>query len=348
MLRRGRAEVVTCAALVVAACVVCFAQQQQTKPPGPPSTPAAQEEQEPERVYTEEVLLPVAAFDDKGRFDPTLAPADVLVLEDGAAQQVRSVRRVAANVLLVFDLGGGQITDTGSAETTREVALRLFAGMREGDEAAVVQGGRRTEVLAGWTGDRDALAQVVRTQLFSGSRSRLSACLTAAADLSRQKPVGNTHVVIFTDGVEPQADPKAFDEAVARVASTQATTHVVAFSSLARKSVRAHNGNVFDLDFEMKRSRKKYAEATRRNDERLARLVAEVGGRLLVPETRDEAERLAGEVARDIGAQYVVSYTPKRPFVGGGERRGVKVFSRRVGLQLVSMRGYVTPAVRTP
>jgi hypothetical protein len=256
---------------------------------------------------------------------------------------------VPANLILVFDLGG-QVTDTASAETTREVALRLVAGLREGDQVAVVQNARRVEVVSGWTGDAEALARAVKTQLFSSNRSRLSQCLLAAADLARRKPVGNTHVVIFTDGVEAQADPKVFEEAVASVASTQATTHVVAFSALARKSVRAHNGNILDLDFEMKRSRKRYAEATRRNDERLARLVAEMGGRLLVPEAKGEGEAgsLAGEVMRDVGAQYVVSYTPKRPFAGGGERRGVKVYSRRVGLQLVAMRGYVAPQPKTP
>ncbi|MCA1612805.1 MAG: hypothetical protein LC800_01375 [Acidobacteria bacterium] len=38
--------------------------------------------------------IPVFARDDYGRFDPSLETDDVLVLEDGVPQQVRSIRRV--------------------------------------------------------------------------------------------------------------------------------------------------------------------------------------------------------------------------------------------------------------
>jgi hypothetical protein len=48
---------------------------------------AAREEPEAVKVYTEEVRLPVVAYDDRERFDPTLAADDVLVLEDGVPQR---------------------------------------------------------------------------------------------------------------------------------------------------------------------------------------------------------------------------------------------------------------------
>ena len=50
-----------------------------------------------------------------------------------------------------------------------------------------------------------------------------------------------------------------------------------------------------------------------------------------------------GEVARDIGAQYVATYKPKRPLASAppGEHRSVNVVSRRVGLRLRSRRSYV-------
>ena len=99
--------------LLFAAVPLCVAQQ-----------PAAPEEQEPVKVYTEEVRLPVVAYDDRERFDPTLAADDVLVLEDGVPQRVRSVRRVPADVLLVFDMGG-QVTATRAADATAEEVLEL-------------------------------------------------------------------------------------------------------------------------------------------------------------------------------------------------------------------------------
>ena len=49
----------------------------------------------------------------------------------------------------------------------------------------------------------------------------------------------------------------------------------------------------------------------------------------------------AREAARDIGAEYVVTYRPKRPLAAAkqGEYRRIEVASRRVGLSLRSRQG---------
>ncbi|MCA1632067.1 MAG: hypothetical protein LC774_17425, partial [Acidobacteria bacterium] len=63
---------------LAAACAVCGAQQT----PAPTLTPPAKverEEQEPIKVFTQEVRVPVAAFDQFERFDPTLEARDLLV-----------------------------------------------------------------------------------------------------------------------------------------------------------------------------------------------------------------------------------------------------------------------------
>src|SRR6185437_16264039 len=64
--------------------------QEPAKPrPSPEPSPTPEESV---KVFTEEVRLPVMAFDAYGHFDPTLELDDILVLEDGVAQQIRSVR----------------------------------------------------------------------------------------------------------------------------------------------------------------------------------------------------------------------------------------------------------------
>jgi len=51
-------------------------------------------------------------------------------------------------------------------------------------------------------------------------------------------------------------------------------------------------------------------------------------------------------ITRDIGAQYVITYRPKRPLSAAkpGEYRRVEVAARRVGLYLRSRKGYVVLA----
>src|ERR1041384_4510620 len=57
-------------------------------------------------VYTEEVRIPLFARDQYGRFDPTLERDDIVVLEDNVPQQVRSIKRIPASVLLLLGTGG--------------------------------------------------------------------------------------------------------------------------------------------------------------------------------------------------------------------------------------------------
>lgn len=342
--------------------------------PSAAQEPRAPEEQEPVKVYTEEVRLPVVAYDDRERFDPTLTVDDVLVLEDGVPQRPTGVRRVPADVLLVFDLAG-QVTAARAAEATAEAASRLLGGLRAGDRVAFIQNGRAVELLQDWTEDHAAAGRVLRSRLFaesrsrlfSASRSRLSECLALAAEKLAERPVGNTHVVVFTDGLEGQSkDEVRADEiakgAVRALLAAQASVHVFCFASLVETAVKHRNspvsfggtGNsvrvVIDTDFEMRRWFERYAAATRRRAAQLAELAREAGGRVLLPATAGEVPELAGKVSRDVGAQYVVTYAPRRPFRRGGggevERRRADVSARRMGLQLFTLRKVVTAPQR--
>jgi VWFA-related protein len=357
---------------------VCLAQQPTPAPSQTPvtQTPAAaahpaqtpaQEEQEPVKVYTQEVRLPVVAYDEHERFDPTLMPDDVLVLEDGVPQRVKSVRRVPANVLLVLDMGS-QVAGTRDSATVREASLRIISALREGDRLAVIQNSRRVELLLDWTTDLPAAARVVKTQFFSSSRSRLAECLTAAASKLSEQPVGNTHAVVFTSGLESQSRDSIRSEeiprdALKRLTATQASLHVFGFAALVQDFEKNRTplgvggtGSAVrvtvDVDFEMRRWFKKYARTTKQREQQLSALARETGGRVLLPDSPGEIISLSERVARDIGAQYVITYSPKRPFDPAvSERRRAEALSRRIGLQLFSLREVVvgpTPQAASP
>ena len=350
--------------LNVAAACACAAQQPtpastpaQSNAPAPTATPA-NDEQEPVKVYTQEVRLPVVAYDDHERFDPTLSTDDVLVLEDGVPQTVKSVRRVPANILLVLDLGS-QVAGTRDSATVREASLRIIAAMREGDRLAIIQNaGRRVELLQDWTTDRAGASHAVKTKFFSGNRSRLAECISAAVARLKEQPVGDTHAIIFTSGLESQSRDLIRTEqlpkdALQKLTETQASVHVFGFAALVQVFEKNRtplgvggSGNTVrvtvDMDFEMRRWFKNYARATKQREQQLRDLARETGGRVLLPSTSEEIISLSEKVARDIGAQYVVTYSPKRPFdPAQGERRKAEALSRKIGLQLFSLREVV-------
>lgn len=219
-------------------------------------TPTPTEEQEPVRVFTEEVRLPVVATDDYGHFDPTLEADDLIVFEDGVQQDVKSVRRIPASVLLLLGTGG-DMNPAMRVSTTRDTAEGLIGSLHAGDQMAVMQFTNRVEVLQAWTEDEKQAAHVLRTKLHSGSGTRLAEAISAAAAYFVNQPLGNRHLVLITDGVEMpasradykeamkvlaasgEAQSKAeWDAAVKRLLAAQASVHIISYTEYGRLALK--------------------------------------------------------------------------------------------------------------
>ncbi|HKG78553.1 MAG TPA: hypothetical protein VKA78_04025, partial [Pyrinomonadaceae bacterium] len=128
--------------LVIAALLALAAAPSSSQEPAKPqpSPSPVEKEQDKVKVFTEEVRLPLVALDAYGHYDPTLELDDILVLEDGVAQQLRSVRHVPANVLFVLDTGGESSGLGGmskSTSLTRQVASQLVTTLQQGVSIAV-------------------------------------------------------------------------------------------------------------------------------------------------------------------------------------------------------------------
>jgi len=356
---------------------------QSSKPklsPTPPPEPKT-EGQEPVRVFTEEVRLPVAATDTYGHYDPTLEIDDVLVLEDGKPQQIRSIQHLPANVLLLLDIGN--YLGLKDPNLTREVAMRIVSTLHPGNRIAIMQFAAKPELLLNWTTDRAAIAKILKTKLGSGKSSRLADAFAAASDQFRGTAAGTRHIVLITDGVDSPGGRNTMASALKQLNSIQASVHIISYTVLERQTLQTQtkvvrggdgvqrdgnpasnpvaNGDptlppgatrtpsfkiaTIDTDVAMRRKRKEHEQATRESEKELVAIAAESGGRILLPDSRENLLSQAESISRDIGAQYVVTYRPTRPLAlaKAGEYRRVEVASRRVGLYLRSRQGYVVP-----
>jgi VWFA-related protein len=346
------------------------------------------EEDETESVYTEEVRIPVFAFDEKGNFDATLAVEDVLVVEDDVPQQVKSVRRTPASVVLLLGTGW-DLDPIVRANTTREVALSVIRNLREGDSLAVVQFNGKVDTLQGWTGNKLEAVRAVRSKLVSGEGSNLSRGVKRAVEMLSEQPVGNRHLVIITDGID-MASTKERDDTVKRLIASQTTLHVISYTEVAREGIkkpwwkappekpgaaqsRADQATVgidptrppgmrgpginppdvnsgITFDPALRRRRKEAEREMERGEARLKTLTEETGGRLRLPDSEEGMSIEAAAVAREIDSQYVVTYSPKRPLrrASATEFRRIHVGARRQGLTLRARRGYVVGTMRQP
>ncbi|MFN2577466.1 MAG: VWA domain-containing protein [Pyrinomonadaceae bacterium] len=357
-----------------------LARAQSGSRPSPSPTPKT-EDQEPVRVFTEEVRLPVAATDTYGHYDPTLTSDDVLVLEDGERQQIKSIQHLPANVLLLLDVGN----QLGLKDTnlTREVAMRVINSLFAGNRVAVMQFAMKPELLQKWTTDKPPIARVLKTKMISGKSSRLPDAIAAAAEQFKDTVPGTRHIVIISDGVDTPGGKVTMTNALKQLNSIQASVHILSYTVLAREQLEPQtkiwkggdgvqrdgnpgsnpvaNGDPtlpptatrtptfkigsIDTDGAMRRKRKEYERATRESEKQLTAIAEESGGRIFLPANSNELLTQADSIARDIGSQYIVTYRPTRPLASAkpGEYRKVEVASRRVGLYLRSRHGYAVP-----
>jgi VWFA-related protein len=277
---------------------------------------------------------------------------DVHVVEDGVPQQVKSVQRVPASVVLALGTGW-DLNPVVRATTTRDIAMSVLKSLREGDQMAAVQFSNRAQVLQGWTADKELVGRALRGKLASGTGSNLSAGIRRAVELLQEQPVGNRHLVLVTDGIDT-ASSKEYEEAVRRLIAAQTTLHVISYTEVGLKEVKKpwwekpkeapgmaqsradmatvgidptrppgmrSSGGInppdvnsgVRIDPALKRRRKMAEREMRRGEARLKTLTEETGGRILTPASTEEMVARGGDVASEIDAQYVVTYRPKRP-----------------------------------
>lgn len=360
------------------------------------------------RVYTEEVRIPLFARDQYGRFDPTLERDDVVILEDNVQQQIRSIKRIPASVLLLLGTGG-ELNPAQRTSTTRKAALGVLSALRPGDAMAIMQFDRKIALLQPWTNDPEAALHALQSKLGAGSGAHPAEALQQAARMFADQPMGNRHIILVTDGVDTPggaASPgtiersisggdastmggrTGFAEAMKQLNAAQVTVHVISYTAIGRKTTKERDktasllppvgsvassgiptvginptqpptmnrgtgtgpptggGVVFDP--QQARIRKAYERAMQRSEQRLKTLATDTGGRLFLPTDDTDFSAQGTEVAREIGTQYVVTYSPKRPLVSGDpyEYRRIAVLPRRTGLVLRARRGYVAAAIQ--
>ena len=356
---------------------ICGSDAVFSQQPQPSPSPTPEQDEPPVKVFTEEVRLPLIAVDQYGHYDPTLELEDILILEDGVAQQVRSVRKIPANVVLLLDTGG-EVGGLGGQSKqpilTRDVAIKLLGQLKPGTWVSVMQYNNSVDTIQRWTMDHQEAIRTLKTKLSSGKRAKFSDAIAAAANELKDRPEGSRHVVLITDGVDTGGKVDRA-EGLKRLMAARATVHVISYTEFVRQKKEGRPSDVttgprpnssdpirstdptqppgttrspsfgigIRFDPPMRRQRKRYEGEVQKSQQMLINVAQETGGQIFLPKNSEEMLAETKEVARDIGAEYVVSYRPKRPLANArrGEYRKIEVASRRVGLSLRSRRGYV-------
>jgi len=240
---------------------------------------------------------------------------------------------------------GTGLVFTQHLDTTRQIVMRVLSHLCSVDQVTLIQFTNHAEVLQDWTMDKAKVASALNPahgKLLSGNVSHLSEGIISAAEKLKGKPAGTTHLVLITSGDNTPSSEVQYADSVKRLTTTQPALHVISYTKFARQDAKRRR-NIFTLDREMKGFYEDYDKAVRLGELRLTALAESLGGQILLPKSIEEVLNGGNEMASDIGAQYVVTYAPKRPIESSADTapRRVQVVSRRVGLQVRALRNRV-------
>jgi len=339
-------------------------------------TPTPETDDKPEKVFTEEIKLNILAFDENGNFATVVNKEDLVINEDGRLHQANSIRRIAANVLIVLDVGN-EISFGKRNKTTSAAAKGLINALQAEDTVAVMQYGDKVEILAEWTQDRGFLNKVLdEKRLGLGKRSVFNQALDKAARFFQKMPLENRHLILITDGIDSFNDQKLKDSWLKNLLSSDINVHVISYTALQQEALapkksiwqqgepnprripeevlitmpqaqqqtlRLPRLGSINTDREMIKKRRQESAKLEKSEKFLTTLAEDTNGEIFLPATVQEMIDKTAQLAKNIDSQYVLTYTPKRALSesNDGETRIIEVSSRRAGLLVQAKRKLV-------
>lgn len=355
-MKRCLAKTLTVCIWLSAACSVGVAQSGR-RPPKPPNAPA---ERPDLRLETREIRLPLRAWDAQGRPVTNLTPRDVLVLEEGGARPVTSIKYEPANIVLVLDLSNeigtfkngesqrDRVWGRASKEVlprpaAREFADNLVAQLADSDRIAIIQYADRVQLIQDWTQNRDEALLSLRSKFRAGIKARYFDALMLAAQKLNECESGRRLIVLVSDGIDSASKARA-PQALTALARAQATVFVVSWTELLRREIRKALGWSGAHESQNSATVKRGVELelfARRLDgpeTELRQMAEQTGGEIWIPESFDKFTRTPLEIVQEIGAQYTLTFVTERE--GLESIRRVQVLPARVGLTVHARQQY--------
>ncbi len=329
------------------------------------SPPRKADEQEQRlRIVTNEVRIPLRAFDPMGRRVADLTAKEVIVIEDGVACQVTSLKREPANVMIVLDLSaplgifksnledketreklfeGGNYT-TIPRPIAREFAEIVLRRLAPQDHVAIIQYADRVEMLQDWTRNRDEAISALRTGFRAGLTARFFDALELAAARLQSAPAGRRVLVLVTDGLD-SASMSAKQSAVEQVKATGASIYVLSWTEIilaeARKLLKKKRFSREMLSpptFKRASELKQYTEQVESAAKDLEALTIESGGEYWRPTVVSEFMlHRPDKLISEVDSEYTLTYLSQKDKLDRAAnipeihiaRPGLSVFTRQ-------------------
>ena len=253
-----------------------------------------------------QVEIYASATDARGRPVEGLGADDFQVREDGVLQRI-SVFAEGDFPLSVAIAVDSSFSMTGERLAVATSAARIFLGsLRPGDQSMVMSIGGKVDVIAPLSDDRESQFRALDRLRSWGTTSLHDAVIEAVERL--QPASGRRALIVLSDGDDRYSRASA-DDVIQRARRSDVMIYPVALG--------------------------------RRMPVLFTHLATVTGGRAFHERSTRRLPETLGAIAGELRRQYMIGYTPSRPFVqGAGGWRDIDVRASRPGVTVRARDGY--------
>ena len=303
---------------------------QQPKPKASPTPPASGQELEGgiERTFIRRVRLPITVVDKKGFFVSGLTKEDFQILEDKVAQQIETF---ADDIGQTQPLYVGVLMDTspstaGKLKFEQESAMNFIQTVvrPRKDRIFFATFDDEINLRQDFTDRLDLLDKAVNGVKKTGKQTALYDAIWRVCDEKMRSVSGRRVLVVITDGEDTYSRALLVD-AVDIAQRTETTIFAISTKAGFSSAVPGvEMGQVNDA-----------------KDRELLKLAEETGGTAFFTGDMLTLERSFAKIAKELRAQYLVTYKPTNDRYDGSYRRiDVKLAGGRGDLKVRTKRGY--------
>src|SRR5688500_17801486 len=310
-------------------------QPPQRRPTASP-TPSPTPDSDIVDVNIRRVRLPITVQDKKKQFVPGLTQADFMILEDKVPQTIESFTSEENNNLPLYV---AVLMDT-SPSTAAKMKFQQEAAM---NFIQTVVRPRRDRVLFAtfdhevtlrqdFTDRLELLDKAVYAVKKTGEKTSLWDAIWQFSDQKMRSVPGRRVIVVITDGTDTSSRAD-LNDAIAIAQRTETTIFAISTKAgMVSTVVGVEAGTVKG-----------------KSDKDLDRLAEETGGTAFFTGDMLSLERSLTAVAKELRAQYLITYRSTNDKYDGSYRRVEVKLTNRDGLKLRTKKGYkaVADAVRT-
>ena len=314
--------------VAVIGCATALSVSAQKPKASPSPTPATETPQGIEKIAIRRVRLPITVTDKKGNFIPGLTKNDFTILEDRVPQTIETFSDDLSQTtpLYVAVLMDTSPSTAGKLKFQQESAMNFIQTVVKPRKDRVLFGtfDDQINLLQDFTDKLDLLDKAVYGVKKMGTQTALFDAVWQFCDEKMRSVPGRRVLLVVTDG-EDTYSRATIRDAVDIAQRTETTIFAISTKAGFLSTVPGvEAGQVAD-----------------KKDKDLQTLAEETGGTAFFTGDMLSLERSFTKIAKELRAQYLVTYNPTNKSYDGSFRKiDVKLADGRGELKVRTKRGY--------